>query len=462
MPREDSRAGFFADWALLPSGWARDVRLEVDAAGAIVAVTADARADGAERLGRAILPGMPNLHSHAFQRSFAGRAEHAHDGKDDFWSWRESMYRAAGALNPETLRGVAHYVFCQMLKAGYTSVAEFHYLHAAPGGEPYRPDDAMASAIVDAARDAGIGLTLLPVLYDRGGFGGEPLRVEQRRFHIELERVLGWIAAGLADAGSQTRWGLAPHSLRAVAADRLIRAVDELARIDPGAPIHIHIAEQIAEVDGFRRAHGRSPIGWLVDNLPVDERWCLVHATHAEETELRAVAKTGAVVGLCPTTEANLGDGFFDLPVFTEAGGLLGIGSDSNVAIDPFEELRLLEYGQRLRLRRRNIPGGHSGSAFWRKAASGGARALGQKVGALAAGFRADLVVFDPSSEVEADSPEFWLDSAMFAALGRPIRHVMAGGRWVVRDGRYNDEETIAATYRKALAALDVTRPIQV
>lgn len=458
MHIQPQSGSYSAEWALLPQGWAHDVRLEVDGAGRIAAITPNARDPGAERLRGAVLPGMPNLHSHAFQRGFAGRSEHAIDGRDDFWTWREAMYRAAAALDPETLGAIARYVFAQMLKAGYTSVAEFHYLHAAPDGTPYQPDDAMASALIAAADATGIGLTLLPVLYDRGGFDGRPLRAEQRRFHMELERILGWIEAGSTDTNARVRWGLAPHSLRAVAPERLILAIDSLTRIAADAPIHIHIAEQLVEVEDCHGAYGKNPVAWLIDNLPVDARWCLVHATHAQPAERHAIAETGAVVGLCPTTEANLGDGIFGFGPFLDEGGRFGVGSDSNVAIDPFEELRLIEYGQRLVQRRRNVAGAalgrHTGTGLWQAAAAGGAQALGQRVGALCEGLRADLIVLRPSPEVADQPPDFWLDSAIFAALDPPIGDVMAAGCWVVRDGRHVDEAAIAACYRKALHRL--------
>ncbi|HLG86958.1 MAG TPA: formimidoylglutamate deiminase [Alphaproteobacteria bacterium] len=450
----DAANVLIADWALLPGGWARDVRLELDAGGSIIAATPNRSHDRATRIVGAVLPGMPNAHSHAFQRCFAGRTEHARAKSDDFWTWREVMYRAAAAMDPESLHDIALYVFSRMLEAGYTSVAEFHYLHRARGGEAYTPEDAMARSVVEAARRAGIGLTLLPVLYDRGGFEDEPLSPPQRRFHMPLDRILASIEAGSANGVLWLRWGLAPHSLRAVVPEGLGETIDALRKIDPDAPIHLHIAEQKAEVDAFRAAYGQSPIAWLLENLPVEPSWCLVHCTHARPEELRAVAQTGAVVAVCPTTEANLGDGLFDLATFVDAGGRFAIGSDSNVAIDPFEELRLLEYGQRLALRRRNILAGHSGSALWLAAAAAGAQALGRKAGLLAAGYSADMVVIRPSAEVERDDPDFWLDSAIFAALEQPVRDVMARGRWVVRDGRHAQSVTIGEQYRKALADL--------
>ena len=451
MAKVDATKAYIADSALLPDGWARNVRLEVDDAGTIVAVTPNAKVEGAVRLAAAVLPGMPNAHSHAFQRCFAGQAEHGRAERDDFWTWREAMYRAASALDPETLHDVALYAFSRMLESGYTSVAEFHYLHRAPGGGNYAPDDAMAQAILGAAQEAGIGLTLLPVLYDRGGFDNEPLSAAQLRFHMPLDRILAWIAAGSTKKDPLVRWGLAPHSLRAVSAERLAEAVQALGAIDPEAPIHIHIAEQIAEVDGFRAIGGQTPIAWLLENLPVGPNWCLVHATHALPEELRAMARSGAVVGLCPTTEANLGDGLFDLAAYAKAGGRFAIGSDSNISIDPFEELRLLEYGQRLALRRRNILGGHSGSALWLAAAGSGAQALGRKAGRLASGCSADLVTICASPETERDDPDFWLDSAMFTTLERPVHDVMVAGRWVVRDGRHAHSTAIDERYRNAL-----------
>ncbi|MEI7037062.1 formimidoylglutamate deiminase [Fulvimonas yonginensis] len=434
-------------------GWSREGIFGIDGEGLLQAVD-----DGpAETLGTWVLPGMPNLHSHAFQRAMAGLAERRGRADDSFWTWRETMYAFAAAVGPDELRAIAAQLYVEMLKAGYTQVCEFHYLHHQPDGRPYAPPEAMSLALVEAAREAGIALTLLPVLYMSGGFDGRPLGARQRRFGHEVESYLRLVESLRTREAADLRVGIALHSLRAVPEDAL-RAVLDGAAARQG-PVHIHIAEQLGEVQDCLALRGARPVEWLLDHAPVDARWCLVHATHLSEAETARLARSGAVAGLCPTTEANLGDGLFPLADYLDADGTLGIGSDSHISVSPVEELRWLEYGQRLVSRHRNIAarreGASVGQTLWRAALRGGAQAAGLPVGALRPGRRADLLVLDDGSPVFAAREEpALLDSFIFAGNTPLVRDVMCGGRWVVRDFHHHDEERIAQRYRHAVQRL--------
>lgn len=448
----------FAESALLPQGWARDVRLTIDdAAGDLAAVEADADPAGATRLDGPVLPGMPNLHSHAFQRAMAGLAEAAELDPGSFWSWRQIMYRFAEALSPDDLSTIATQLQIEMLKAGYTAVAEFHYLHNAPDGRPYADPAELSRALLAAAGRSGIGMTLLPVLYQTSGFGGQPPSEGQRRFILPTDRFLSLVAElTRATAGDrQFRVGVAPHSLRAVTPDALAAV---LAGIEPAAPVHIHIAEQVREVEECVAWSGARPVEWLLDHQPVDRRWCLVHATHLTPGERDGLAGSGAVAGLCPTTEANLGDGLFPLEAFQAAGGLWGIGSDSHISVSPIEELRWLEYGRRLVTLRRNVaaaPGQSTGAALWSRALDGGALACGRRIGALEPGHRADLLVLDGDHPLtHGRGGDRLVDALVFAGNANLVRHVLVGGRWRVRDGRHDAEVETATAYRRVLDRL--------
>ncbi|MFZ4408752.1 MAG: formimidoylglutamate deiminase, partial [Paracraurococcus sp.] len=343
---------FHARAALLPHGWAADVLIEADAAGSIAAVTPGAAPGAADRLRGAVIPGVPNLHSHAFQRAMAGGAERRSPaGQDSFWSWRETMYRFVGLLTPEDAEAVAAQLYVELLEWGFTGVAEFHYLHHQPDGTPYDSIAEMALRHLAAARRTGIGITLLPSLYRHGGiFGAEP-SPGQRRFLNDLDPYLRIVeACRAATAGDpQAAVGMAPHSLRAVTPAML----DALPAL-PG-PIHIHAAEQLKEVAECVAATGARPVRWLLDHAPIDARWCLIHATHMDPAETAELAATGAVAGLCPSTEASLGDGTFPLRDYLAAGGRLGIGTDSHVGTSPRDELRQLETSQRLALHERAV-----------------------------------------------------------------------------------------------------------
>ncbi|QDD88608.1 formimidoylglutamate deiminase [Pseudomonas oryzihabitans] len=447
---------FFAERALLPEGWAMDVRLEVDAQGHLQSVQAHGSAEGAERLQGPLLPGMPNLHSHAFQRAMAGLAEVAGATRDSFWTWRDLMYRLVGRLEPEQVQVVARQLYIEMLKAGYTAVAEFHYVHHDPQGTPYADPAELGGRIAQAARSAGIGLTLLPVLYSYSGFGAQAPTAGQRRFLHTTDSYLELLPRLAAVLDDRQRLGLCFHSLRAVSGEQLATV---LAATDASWPVHIHIAEQQKEVDDCLAWSGRRPLEWLYDQVAVDERWCLVHATHALPHEVALMARSRAIAGLCPTTEANLGDGIFPATAFLAAGGRFGIGSDSHVSVSPVEELRWLEYGQRLRDQQRNRLVGarqpNVGQQLFEQALQGGAVALGQQIGALEVGRRADWVVLDGADPYLSSAPaEAVLNRWLFAGGDRQVRDVMVGGRWVVQEGRHPDEAASAQDFAKVLRTL--------
>ena len=409
---------------------------------------------GAEAVrARYALPGMPNLHSHAFQRAMAGLAERRGPGDDSFWTWREAMYAFASRIGPDELQAIAAQLYVEMLKAGYTHVCEFHYLHNAPDGEPYADAAAMSRAIMEAAREAGIGLTLLPVLYMTGGFDGRSLSDRQKRFGLSVDAYLGLLESLAALESDCMRLGVALHSLRAVPE----AAMREALAAPPvrNRAVHIHIAEQIGEVQDCLGMRGARPVQWLFDHADVDARWCLVHATHLDDSEMHAIAASGAVAGLCPTTEANLGDGLFPLANYLDAGGALGVGSDSHISVSPVEELRWLEYGQRLLTRRRNIAArvldASVGEVLWGAALQGGRRAAAIADG----GPRADFIVLDDASPLLAARDErSVIDAFLFAGNTPLVRDVMAGGEWVVRDFRHRDEARIASRYRGTVEAL--------
>lgn len=450
----------FARHALLPEGWRRDVLIEWSSKGDLTQVQPGA----APRIGVAradyVVPGMVNLHSHAFQRALGGLTERAGDGPDSFWTWRELMYRFANRITPEQMEAIAAQLYAECLRYGYTSVCEFHYVQRDPGGAFYQRPAEMAERIAAAAQASGIGLTLLPVLYSYAGFGEQPLRDEQQRFRTDVADVLR-IAEALAPLRSaQLEVGAAPHSLRAAAAGHIRELA---ASLPPDRPLHIHVAEQVAEVEQSLAACGKRPVEYLLERVGIDERWCLVHATHLNDEETDALAASGAVAGLCPSTEANLGDGLFPLKPYIDAGGRFGIGSDSHVSHSPVEELRWLEYGQRLARQARNVAVTHDqrdvGAFLWQASLAGGAQAAGRRVGALRAGLRADLLVLDgahPNLDGAAD--EEVLGRFIFCGNDNLVRDVLAGGHWVVQGGRHMAQDAIAQRYRRAIQQLREVR----
>ena len=398
------------------------------------------------------LPGVANLHSHAFQRAMAGLAERQVDAQDSFWSWREAMYRFAGRLDPDTQFAIARQLYVEMLEAGYTSVCEFHYLHHAPDGRPYATPTAMADAVIAAAGDAGLRLTLLPVLYQRGGFDGRPLDGRQRRFANSIDDFLSLHESLRSRRSPTLEVGVAFHSLRAVA---LPAMREVLAALGEGSgPIHLHIAEQQAEVDDCMAAHGRRPVRLLLDTLPVDARWTLVHATHVDPGEIAGMAHARAVVALCPSTEGNLGDGLFPLRAFLHAGGRFGIGSDSHVSVSPVEELRWLEYGQRLVEQRRARAAMGPGSTG--EALLGAVQAsAGDATGCGDAERSADALWLDAVHPVLAAArAEEVVDRWVFSGSRPLVREVRVAGRVVVADGRHPCGDEAARGYAAALATL--------
>lgn len=443
-------ARLWFEQVLLPTGWAADVRIGI-AAGSITDIETGIPATKTDTCYAIAVPGLPNLHSHTFQRAMAGQAEApGTGGQDDFWRWRDRMYQLVGAVTPDDCASIAAMAFIEMLEAGFTRVGEFHYLHHQPDGTPYADRSEMAVALASAAHDTGIALTLLPVFYAHSGFGGLAPRPEQQRFINDIDGFDTLLEGsrravrGLAEAVV----GIAPHSLRAVTAEQL----QQLLELSPTGPVHMHIAEQVPEVEACLAWSGQRPVQWLVDHAPVDARWCLVHATHIDRDELQAIVRAQAVVGLCPITEANLGDGLFPADAFQQAGGRWGIGSDSNIRIDAAEEMRLLEYGQRLVLRRRNVlaRAGHStGRSLFEAGFAGGTAALGSAKTGLAAGAPADIVAL-ASSVTSGDDQ--CLDDWIFAN-GR-VETVWRAGRIVVADGRHVARDAVAARFHRTCRRL--------
>jgi len=452
---------YFTAEALLPDGWARNVRIAVNELGEFGEIHAGAEPHGCERLAGPALPGMANLHSHAFQRAMAGLAEWRGDSEDDFWTWRELMYRFVSRLTPGHAFVIAQQTYIELLKHGYTAVAEFHYVHHDEDGKAFVHPAQMLLRHHAAARETGLAITLLPSMYRWSDFDSQPLAPRQKRFETDPTAILGMVEAARTAAADDpdVRVGVAPHSLRAVETGSFDELIAGFSAIDPQGPIHIHAAEQKKEVDACLAWCGKRPVEWLLARMPVDERWCIVHATHMSEEECVALAKSGAVAGLCPSTEANLGDGVFSLLPYRAAGGRYGIGGDSHVSRNPAEELRLLETVQRLRTRRRNLVVGQRsravGTTLWLEAAAGGAQALGRCMGAIAPGLRADLVVLEANHpDVMERSGDAITNALVFAAGSNPVRDVMVGGKWAVREAHHAREELAAQDYRQALAAL--------
>jgi formimidoylglutamate deiminase len=461
-----SHNSLFAKDALLPTGWARDV-LFTWTDGRLNHVQTDAdRPAGTDYAAGPVIPGMPNLHSHAFQRAFAGFTEVRGAASDSFWSWRTLMYRFAAHLNPAQFEAIATWLYIEMLQAGYTSVCEFHYLHHDTDGRAYANDACLAEALLRAAETAGIQLTLLPVLYQTSGFGATPPTEGQRRFirsNASMLRLLEHLAPQCAR--QDARLGLAPHSLRAVPPDSLAEILQGLDALDPGAPRHIHIAEQQAEVEASVAHSGQRPVAWLLDHVDVDRRWCLVHATHLDDGEVMRAAASGAVAGLCPSTEANLGDGIFSLPAWERQQGQWGIGSDSHACVNAAEELMLLEYSQRLATLSRNVAsplqGAHVATAMVQAAVTGGTIASGRASNAgacgLAIGQSADFVVLDGLHLAlrGVESPDLMLAAHVFAShRSSAIADVWVKGQQRVQQGRHAMATPAALAFVKARAQL--------
>jgi len=457
----------WAAQAWLPGrGWTDGVRFDIGTDGHFSAVTPGIGEPpgGAGVLPGPVLPGLVDAHSHAFQRAFAGLAERRDSAQDDFWGWRDRMYRVANRISPDQLRAVAAQLYAELLQGGYTEVVEFHYLHHAADGGPYDDPLAMASALAQAAADTGIGLTLLPVLYQRAGFAQPALRPDQRRFATTPASVLAMREGIRAWALPGVRAGVAIHSLRAATPE----AIAELAAASPAqaGPVHVHIAEQQAEVADCLAATGRRPIAWLAASVGLGPHWHLVHATHALPDEIAAVAASGAGVVICPTTEANLGDGIVDLTGWLGAGVPISLGSDSHVTRAWPHELRALEYSQRLLHRQRNVAAAPEAGApataarLFDSALAGGAAAAGQRAWGLQPGARADLLVLDLRAPGLLGIPaSHRLDALAFVTDGPAFREVWVAGRRVLSDGRHQAADRIADRFTEAMQAIWSAQP---
>jgi len=471
----------YAQHALLPDGWAQQVKLSWNAAGDLLQVQANYVLSDADQNGNLaqatyVIPGMVNLHSHAFQRAMAGLAENAGQHRsDNFWSWRSQMYRLALHITPQQMQAIAAQLYSECLRHGYTSICEFHYLQRAEDGGLYANKIATAEALLQAATQTGIGISLLPVLYSHADFNDAPLATEQRRFASSVRDVLDILDLLEAYRDGQIEIGVAPHSLRAA---NLTQIVELLKELPPQRPIHIHIAEQQKEVAACLAATGQRPVAYLLQGLDtaqgVDQHWCLVHATHLSASELQALAQSQAVVGLCPSTEANLGDGWFDLADYVKAGGRFGIGSDSHVSQSPIEEMRWLEYGQRLRSQQRHVihsahlshlasvgsgiglgRSSQSGEFLWQAAARGGAQASARRVGQLAQGYRADFLVLDEAHpNLQELAPQAVMNTLIFAGNDNLVKEVVVGGKTVVSAGRHRQQAQIQAAFVRCMRQL--------
>ncbi len=443
---------YFAKTALLPSGWAENVLISIDSEGHFSSVVCDQEKDDAVELSGSVIPGIANCHSHAFQRAMAGLAEYSTNPKDSFWTWRNIMYDFALKISPEQLSVIASQLYIEMLKAGYTSVAEFHYLHHDINGESYSNPAEMSDAIISAAQQTGIALTHLPVLYMSSGFGNQAPQDTQRRFIHDVEKFINLLETLKAKQTTQFKLGVALHSLRAVSEQAITEVTNYLSQLDSSAPIHIHIAEQQQEVKDCINWSGQRPVEWLLNHYDLNEQWNLVHATHltAEETQQLALSKSTVVI--CPTTEANLGDGLFPLKEYLNAGGNLTIGSDSHISVDPIEELRWLEYGQRLKAQNRNIVATenqpHCGTNLWQSACENSSLSMGKKLGKIESGYQADLLVVDESKpQLAARHQDDLLNSLVFSGRSNCFKDVMVAGKWQVQNYHHEKEGEIASAY---------------
>jgi len=456
---------YYVENILLSDGWVTNKTLTIED-GLITAITAGKDDDAKTVIGN-IIPGMVNCHSHAFQRAFAGFSEQGSEGQDSFWTWRKTMYKFLAQLSHDNTQVIAKQLYVEMLKMGYTRVAEFHYLHHDINDNTYsnNPVDGklatMAQAIFKAAQSSGIGLTMLPVLYQYAGFSQQEPNEGQRRFINSTKQFNQLVSDcfALTKQYSNTNIGIAPHSLRAVDKKAIIETVEHVRSLDNKAPIHIHIAEQQQEVDDCLQHYSKRPVQWLLDNIELDEHWCLIHATHINEQEQKGIIASKAIAGICPTTEANLGDGIFPTTNFLALGGTFAIGSDSHISVNPIEELRWLEYIQRLTKQQRAIlasPATASvGQNLWQKAAIGGAQSTNSNTGTLAIGKQADLLVLDETQTcLFANNNHYLLDSVIFASQKNMIKDVMVNGQWVVQNGIHAQEQSSADSFSALLKEL--------
>lgn len=447
----------YAEQALLPDGWAQDVTVNVDATGRIVSVLKGDSAISDHKVG-ALLPAPVNVHSHAFQRAMAGLTERRGPNPNDtFWTWRQLMFRFLDRLKPKHVEAITAFVQMEMLEAGYSTNVEFHYLHHQPGGAPYGNLAEMSECVAAAAKTSGVGLTLLPVHYQFGGCDQRPLGEGQIRFGNDVDRfsrLLEGASKALKELPTDSNMGIAPHSLRAVGSDSL----SELMKLGTSGPIHMHLAEQIAEVEEVKSAWGKRPTEWALENLPIDERWCMIHCTQMLPYETEGLARSGAVAGLCPITESSLGDGIFDGLRWLENGGKLAVGSDSNIRISLSEELRTLDYSQRLRDHSRAALATiekSTGRRLFEEVCHGGAQAAGRETGSIAQGNWADLMSLKTEHvDLEGKTGDVVLDTYIFAGDDRMVCNVWAAGRHIVRGGQHVNRDTIIESYRKTMRDL--------
>ncbi|GGA25231.1 formimidoylglutamate deiminase [Neptunicoccus cionae] len=446
----------FAKQALISTGWVKNVRLTLSE-GRIASLDTDETAQDGDTQVDVLLPALANLHSHSFQRAMAGMTEYRKAGKDSFWTWRDLMYRFTKHLSPDQIEAIAALVFMEMQEAGYASVGEFHYIHHQPDGSPYDDLGELSGRIASAAGNTGIGLTHLPVLYSYGGAGQVPLESGQARFGNPVERFNTLVERArdlVSNLSADCQVGIAPHSLRATCPEALAVVLQDHGN----GPVHIHIAEQPKEVEDISKWLGARPVEWLLENADVSKNWCLIHATHMTQSETQNMAQSGAVAGLCPITEANLGDGPFNGPEYLSHGGRFGVGSDSNVLISLTEELRTLEYSQRLRDVARNVMvvgEGSIGETLYCGAARGGAQALNRGAGEISVGELADLVAIDSTdTALCALESHQLLDGICFAGRDRVVTDVWSAGRHSVKGGQHVQRERIVADYRSAMQSL--------
>ncbi len=449
----------FAENILLADGWQQNITLHIEQ-GVIVNIT-EGQDNDAYIADGAVIPGMINCHSHAFQRGFAGFSEQGSESQDSFWTWRKIMYQFLDNISSSQAEIIAQQLYIEMLKAGYTRVAEFHYLHHDKDGENHSSLATMAQAIFTAAKTSGIGLTLLPVMYRFSGFGNQSATTGQKRFINSIAQFNQLVSDCFAIAENQDNCnlGIAPHSLRAVDKESLLSAVKHVRSLDAKAPIHIHISEQQKEVDDCLQHCGKRPVQWLLDNAELDQNWCLIHATHIDKSEVAGIIKSQAVAGICPTTEANLGDGIFPTTEFMAQGGQVAIGSDSHISVSAIEELRLLEYAQRLQKQQRAILADGKtpsvGQNLWQHSARAGALTTNSNTGELMVGKQADLLVLDPQqTRLFANNNKFMLDSMIFASQQNPIKDVMVNGHWVVVAGQHQQQTMAADEFAEVLQQL--------
>jgi formimidoylglutamate deiminase len=441
----------FADEVLTLDGWIKDARIVIEA-GQVASVTAGVEAEAGDERHAVLVPGMSNVHSHAFQRAIAGLTEMPGPGNDNFWSWRDLMYRFALSFDPDQIEAVAAQLYVEMLEAGFTRVGEFHYLHHDKDGRQYADIAEHSVRIAQAAGITGIGLTLLPVFYAHSQFGGQAPGHGQRRFVNDVSSFARLLegAQKAVQILNHSKVGIAPHSLRAAT----IEEIRELQQLEFGGPVHIHIAEQVKEVEDSIAFSGKRPVEYLLENSNADGRWCFVHATHMTDAETIAMADRGVVAGLCPITEANLGDGFFQAPLFLDHGGAISVGSDSNVQIGVGAELRQLEYSQRLLHRARNViatKGRSTGRTLFDEAVAGGGRALMHETG-IAEGRPADFISLEQVFDVGHRGDQI-LDNWVFGD-GMRVDSVWVHGDKVVSGGRHRDRERIGQRFAGVMRAL--------